>query len=110
MQLADSLVRCGVGGVCCVHNLLSARDPSWQGHEAHPADHGVEGEELLNPWLVAQDGIAICFRCGHDKVLVEVVSPRKFVGEPPGPRLVTYAQPSRETRCQAADHRTGKCR
>src|ERR1043166_259691 len=69
------------------HDLLSARDSSWQRHEAHPSDHGVDGEELLNLWLVAQEGIAIRFRCCDVKVLVEVVSPRHFQGTDKGYRL-----------------------
>src|ERR1043166_405630 len=75
------------------HDLLSARDSSWQGHEAHPADHGVDGEELLNLWLVAQEGIAIRFRCCDDKVIVEVVSPRHFQGTDKGYRLAAPFRP-----------------
>src|SRR6266849_10722742 len=96
MQLADRLVRCEVGGDRCLHDLLSGRDSSQRGQDAHPADQGGESDELRNLWLVAQDGIAICFRCRDDKVLVEVVSPRHFMGELSGPRLGTLAQASRE--------------
>src|SRR5467141_3581200 len=89
MQLADRLVRCEVGGECCVHNLLSARDSSWQGHEAHPADHGVEGEELLNLWLVTQDGIAMGFRCRNDEIFVWF--PRRDISRASCPAL-TWAR------------------
>ena len=52
--------RCEVGIDRCLHDLLSARDSSRRGQDAHPGDHGVEGDELLQLWLVAHDGIAIC--------------------------------------------------
>jgi len=110
MQLADRLVRCEVGLDRCLHDLLGTRDSSRQRHDAHPADHTVEGYELLNLWLVAHESTAMCFRCRNDKILVEVISPRHFAGELPGPRLGTKAQPSREARCQAADQRSGNRR
>jgi hypothetical protein len=59
VQLADRLVRREVGADGCVHDLLGARDSSWQGHDAHPADQAVEGDELLYLWLVAQDRTTI---------------------------------------------------
>ena len=90
MQLADRLVRCEVGVQRCAHDLLSARNSSREGQDAHPADHGVEGDELLDLWLVAHDGIAIYFRCRDDEVLVEVLSLRLIVGELPGPRLARW--------------------
>jgi hypothetical protein len=110
MQLADRLVRCEVGLDRCLHDLLGTRDSSRQRHDAHPADHTVEGYELLNLWLVAHESTAMCFRRRNDKILVEVISPRHFAGELPGPRLGTEAQPSREARCQAANQRSGNRR
>ena len=76
MQLADRLVRREVGVDRCAHDLVSARDNYWRGQDAHPADHGVEGDELLNLWLVAHDGIAIRLRCRDDEVPVEVLCGR----------------------------------
>src|SRR5438034_4428838 len=108
MQLADPLVRCEVGVQRCVHDLLSTLDSSRERQDAHPDDHGVEGDQLLNLWLVAHGGIAICLRCSNDEVLV--LSLRLIVRELPGPRLGTLAQPSREARGQATDHRSGKRR
>jgi hypothetical protein len=35
----------------------------------HPADHSVEGDELLDLWLVAGDGVAICFDASTIKAL-----------------------------------------
>ena len=98
MQLADRLVRCEVGADRCFHELLCGSDSSQRGQGAHPADEGGESHELRNLWLVAQQGIAISFRRRHDEILVEVVSPRHFVGKLPGPHLGTLAQPSRDAR------------
>src|SRR6476661_11182479 len=103
MQLEDGPVRCKVGVYHRAHGLLSALDSSREGKDAHPADHGVEGEELLNLWFVARNGIAICFRCLDDEVVIEAVSPRHFAGQLPCPRLATLGQPSGKTRGQAAD-------
>src|SRR6478735_6202813 len=110
MQLADRLVRCEVSVDRCTHDLISTRHSSRGGYDTHPADHGVEADELLNLWLVARDGIAISFRCRDDELLVEIFSPRHFAGELRGPRLGTLAQPSRDARCQAADDRSGQRR
>src|ERR1700674_3412339 len=89
VQLADRPVRREVGADCCVHDLLGARNSSWQGRDAHPADQAVEGDELLHLWLVAQDRTTIRFRCYDDEILVEVVSPRHFGGRRPNPCLST---------------------
>jgi hypothetical protein len=54
-------------------------------------------------WLVAQEGIAICFRCRDDKVFVEIVSPRHFVGELPSPRLGTQVFLNHPTFAESGD-------
>src|SRR5271157_1297268 len=110
MHLAERPVRCEVGGDGCVHGLHRALDNSRGGQEAHPANHGVEGDELPKIRLVTQDGIAIGFRCHDDEIFVEVVSPRHFAGELRGPHLSMLAQPSRDARGQSADHRSAKRR
>lgn len=46
----------------------------------------------------------------YDEILVQVVSPRHFAGAQRGPHLDTLAQPGRDARCQAADHRSAKRR
>jgi hypothetical protein len=98
MQLADSSVRCEAGADRCFHELFSGLDSSRRGQDAHPADQGGESDEFRNLWLAAQEGITRYFRCRDDEILVEVVSPRHFAGELPGPRLRTLAQPGRDPR------------
>ncbi len=66
--------------------LFSVLDGLFVGFTPRIAD-GVDGDELLNLWLVAHDGIAIRLRCRDDEVPVEVLSLRLIVGELPGPRL-----------------------
>jgi len=78
------------------HDLLGARDGLRQGLDPHPADHGVEGNEFLNDWFVANNGFAVCLRCRGNELLVEIVSPRHFAGELTFPRLRTLAQPGRD--------------
>jgi len=68
MQLEDRPVRRSIGVHHRTHGPLSALDSSRGGQDAHPADHAVEGEELLNLWFVARDGVAICLRCSDDEV------------------------------------------
>ena len=80
-ELADSLVRCEVGVDRCFNNPPSARDRSRRGQDAHPADHGIKGDEVLHLRLVGQHGIAIDFRCCNDEILVELLSLREFVNE-----------------------------
>src|SRR5271166_3894103 len=96
MQLGDCLVWYEVGFHRCDHNLVGASYNSRRAQYAHPADHGVESDELLNLWLIAHDGLGICFRCRDDKIPVEVLPSRQRAGEMPSPGLGTLAQPGRE--------------
>ena len=36
--------------------------------EPHPADHGVEGNEFLNVWLVAHNGFTVCLRAAMNSL------------------------------------------
>ena len=110
MQFANRLARCKVGVDCCPHDLLGARDGSRRRLEPHPADHGVEGNEFLNVWLVAHNGFTVCLRCRGNELPVEVVAARHFAGELDFPCVRTLAQPGRGARRQAADNRSGKRR
>lgn len=96
MQFAIRLLRREVGVDRCPHDLPGARDGLRQGLDPHPADHGVEGNEFLNVWLVAKNGFAVCLRCRAMKLLVEIISPRRFAGELAFPRLRTLAKPGRD--------------
>jgi len=110
MEFTNCLARREVGVDRRAHDVLSARDGLRQGLDAHPADHGIEGNEFLQVWLIAHNGFAVSFRCRTHEILVEGISPRHFAGELPFPRLDTLAQPSCNARCQAADNRSGKRR
>jgi hypothetical protein len=90
--------------------IFGVRDGLRRGLNPHPADHGVEGNEFLNVWLVARNGFIVCLRCRGNEFHVEVVAPRHFPGELTFSRLGALAQPGRDARRQAADNRSGKRR
>src|SRR5689334_19035160 len=55
-------------------DFLSARNSSRHAPDTHPADHGVEGDELWNLWLAPLGRLAICLRCRNDEISEEVLS------------------------------------
>jgi hypothetical protein len=61
MQFANRLARREVGIDRCPHDLLGARDGLRRGLDPHPTYRGVEGNEFLNVWLVANNGFPYAF-------------------------------------------------
>src|SRR5690348_6802583 len=55
VRLADRPVRREIRVHRHAHDLLGARDGPRRAGHAHPADRGVEGDELLDPRLVTDD-------------------------------------------------------
>ena len=92
------------------HNLVGACDGLRRTQDAHPADHSVEVNKIVNLWLGAQDSLAVDFRCRDDEILKKVLPPRHFTRDMSGPGLRTLVQPGDKPSRQAAHYRSGKRR